>query len=159
MTKEQTEITLFKDSDWSLIDGELCRVINFSPWAKISNGAVVDQIDKTEPYTSVHIECKKLQGIATGLITHKVDFIHLWLAFNERTIKGDEEVLIIWTKQHYKPRLFKAISSTLPKLWVMVCPKGAYELMSDPKHRPELSGEARWHAMAPIDEWKPDAME
>ena len=34
-TKEQSEITLRKDSEWSLIDGETCRVLDFIPTAVI----------------------------------------------------------------------------------------------------------------------------
>ena len=34
-TEEQSEITLLKDSEWSLIDGEICRVLDFIPMAAI----------------------------------------------------------------------------------------------------------------------------
>ncbi|MBU0534045.1 MAG: hypothetical protein KJ887_04535 [Candidatus Omnitrophica bacterium] len=50
-------------------------------------------------------------------------------------------------------------SPFLPRLWVMVCPKGAFELMVDQNYKPELSGEARWKAQKPIIEWKPEVME
>ena len=46
----------------------------------------------------------------------------------------------------------------MPRLWVMVCPKRAYDLIIDPSCRPELTGEARWNAMKPIVEWKPPVM-
>jgi hypothetical protein len=47
----------------------------------------------------------------------------------------------------------------MPKLWVMVCPKGAYELMENSNYKPELSGLERWNAMKPIIQWKPKVME
>ena len=47
----------------------------------------------------------------------------------------------------------------MPKLWVMICPKGTYELIVDSNYKPELSGEARWDAMKPITQWKPEVME
>ena len=47
----------------------------------------------------------------------------------------------------------------MPRLWVMICPKGAFELMADQKSRPELQGEARFLAERPIAEWKPEVME
>jgi hypothetical protein len=54
------------------------------------------------------------------------------------------------------PKLYSAF---MPRLWVMVCPKGAFELMVDSNYRPELTGEARWSAMKPIIQWKPEVME
>lgn len=155
--KEQSEVTLLKDREWSVIDGELCRVIDFVPWGLIKNGKVL-ALDKMTPYASVHLECKKLPTKITGFICHKIDFIHLWIAFEERTIKQDEEVLIFWIKKHYK-RLCKIFSAFLPRLWVMICPKGAFELKVDQNYKPELKGEARWNATKPIIEWKPEVME
>ncbi|HUT43863.1 MAG TPA: hypothetical protein VMW95_05960, partial [Desulfobacterales bacterium] len=88
----------------------------------------------------------------------KVDFIHLWAAFKERTIKQDEEVIIIWSKKQYKNIFYKIFSTYMPKLWVMVCPRGAFELEINPGYRPELQGEARWNASKPIMDWKPEVM-
>ncbi|NQU77355.1 hypothetical protein HQ544_01520 [Candidatus Falkowbacteria bacterium] len=157
-SKEQSEVTLLKDSQWSVIDGELCRVIDFVPWGLFKNGEVL-ALNKTTPYASVHLECKKLPGIKiTGFIYHKMDFTHLWMAFKERTIKQGEEVLIIWSKRHYKNIFYKIFSAFMPKLWVMVCPKGAFELETNPGYRPELNGEARWNGSKPITDWKPEVM-
>jgi len=143
-----------KDNQWSVIDGELCRVIDFVPLCSIKDGKVL-ALDKAAPYASVTIECKKLPEETTGFIFHKIDFVHLWNAYKERTIKDDEEVIIVWSKKHYK--IFAQIFSVfLPRLWVMICPKGAFELMVNPNHKPELMGEARWNAEKPIIEWKPE---
>ena len=151
------ETILRKDSEWSVIDGEACKVIEFTPFAKIENGKIVAP-NKTEPYASVILECKKLPQNAEGLITHKLDFQHLWTAFKGRGVGQNEEVIIFWSKKHLKSYA-KMLSVFMPKLWVMVCPKGAFELMTNPKSRPELQGEARFLAERPIAEWKPEVME
>ena len=116
------EITLIKDGEWSVIDGEPCRVIDFTPWGSVKDGKFVSPL-KLMPYATIHIECKKLRK-ATGLITNKMDFMHLWAAFKERTIKQNEEVIIFWSKKNYKIKLLKFFPGFWPKLWVMVCQKG-----------------------------------
>jgi len=151
-----SEKHLLKDSQWSATDGEVCRVIDFTPMASIKEGKIF-ATDKSTPYASVVLECKKLPPETKGFITHKVDFMHLWLAFKERGIGQDEEVLIFWTKKHYR-KIYKIFSAFLPRLWVMICPKGAFELQTNPDHRPELNGEARLKAMLPIIDWKPEFM-
>jgi len=158
MNQEKSHITLLKNSDWRVIDGEVCRVIDFIPMASIKDGKVL-AINRTTPYAAVDLECRKFSGQkVTGFICHKLDFIHLWKAFKERGVKIDEEVIIGWNTKHYQNRLYKFLSFMMPKLWVMICPKGAFELMTDSNWKPELSGEARWNATKPIAEWKPEVM-
>ena len=154
--KIQSEVTFLKDNQWSLIDGEFCRVIAFTPLGLIKDGKVLS-LNKTTPYASITLECRKLPEKITGFICNKMDFIHLWSAFKERGVKQDEEVLIFWSKKHYK-KLYKIFSAFLPRLWVMICPKGAFELETNPGYRPELKGEARWNASKPITDWKPEVM-
>ena len=149
--------SLLKDSDWKSIDGELCRVISFTPLATLKDGKVL-AIDKTTPYASIVLECKKLPQQSIGFITHEIDFANLWKAFKERGISKNEELLIIWTTRMYKNKISSFISSFLPKLWVMICQKEAYELRTDQSYKPELTGEARWIASMPIIDWKPDVM-
>lgn len=147
-----------KDSEWSVIDGEPCRVIDFIPLASVQNGKVVAP-NITDPYASVTLECKKVSNTIKGFITHKMDFAHLWAAFKERGISDNEEVIIIWSIKHYKYKFLKFLSAIYPKMWVMICPTGALEIMVDSNWKPELTGEARWNAMKPIVEWKPEIME
>lgn len=149
------KLTFIKDSDWSTIDGEFCRIIGFVPFGSSVKDGKVQDIGKSTPYASVTLECKKFSNKITGHVTHKMDFAHLWAAFKERGIKENEEVVIFWSKKHLKT-FAKIFSLTMPKLWVMICPKGAFELMTDPNFKPELSGEARWNAQKPIAEWKPE---
>jgi len=150
-------ITFLKDADWSAIDGEACRVLAFTPMASVQNGRVVAS-DKSVPYATVTLKCKNVPGAVKGFITNREDFIHLWAAFKERTLHDAEEVLIIWSKKHLKPYA-RLLSVFMPKLWVMICQKGAFEIMTDPSWKPEVTGEARWNAMKPIVEWKSTAME
>ena len=98
------------------------------------------------------MECKKLGNNITGYITHKVDFKNLWAAFKTRGGKEDEEVLVFWTKKHYKKFVFSSIF--MPKLWVMICPKGAYDLLINPDAKPNLGGKP----MIVVD-WKPEVMD
>jgi hypothetical protein len=159
MRHSESEIVLLKDKEWSVIDGEPCRVIDFSPLGSLIDvDGKIRSFDKTTPYASITIECKKLGKNIRGYITHKIDFKHLWAAFRERMVKEDEEVIICWTKKHYKVGV-KYFSAVMPKLWVMVCPKGAFELIINDNYKPELTGLARWNAMAPIIDWKPEVME
>ena len=154
-SKDQPEIIMLKDSEWSLINGEICKAIDFVPMAIIKNGKTSIH-NRASPYASIKFECRKLPQIAAGYITHKIDFMHLWTAFKERMIQQDEEVLFFWSKKYYKgyAKLFPAF---MPKMWVMVCPKGAYQLF-DPSFKPELEGEARARARVPIVDWKPKVM-
>lgn len=147
---------LIRDSEWSLIDAVPCRVIDFTPLASVKNGKVLIT-SKAEPYASIAMECKRLSEIAEGFVTHKIDFIHLWEAFKERTVKQNEEVLVFWSKKHYK-WWAKIFSAFMPRLWVGIYPKGAFELITDSSCKPKLTGEARAEATLPIVDWKPEAM-
>ncbi len=163
MQHSESKIVLIKDSEWSMIDGEPCRVIDFGTLGSLVDiDGKVHAMDKTTPYASVTMECKKLGKGIRGYITHKEDFQHLWAAFKDRKVKENEEVIIIWTKKHYKvgSRIGRKLySAFMPKLWVMVCPKGAFELMVNSDYKPELTGEARWNSTKPIIDWKPEVME
>ncbi len=154
---------LRKDNEWGIIDGEPCRVIEFTPSASIQDKKVITS-NKTEPYAFVILECKKLPDRIKGFICHKIDFQHLWAAFKERGVQQDEEVIILYSKKQLK-NYAKIFSAFMPRLWVMICKKGAFELMTeeierktDTNWKPELSGEARWNAIKPIAEWKPEVM-
>ncbi len=106
---------LRKDSECSVIDGEPCRVIDFTPLASVENGRVVAP-NITDPYASVTWECKKMPSATKGFVTHKMDFANLWAAFKERGISDNEEVIIIWTAKHYKYKFLKFLSPAYPKM-------------------------------------------
>ena len=162
MRHSESKIVLIKDSEWSAIDGEPCRVMDFDPLGSLMDiDGKVRSMDKTTPYAGITVECKKLGENIRGYITHKMDFQHLWAAFKDRKVRDDEEVIIYWTRKHYKVHSWvgeKLYSAFMPKLWVTVCQKGAFELIVDLNFKPELTGEARWNAMKPIIDWKPEVM-
>jgi hypothetical protein len=144
-------LNLLTDKQWSVLDGEACRVIDFND--------TVSHLGNFTPYASITIECIKIPGQKiNGFITHKIDYIHLRKAFKERTIKQDEEVIIYWSKKCYKNIAYKIFSAFMPKLWVTICPRGTLELIADTNYKPELKGEARFLAGKPIVEYKPEVM-
>ena len=73
MAEEQSYNSLLNDSQWSVIDGEMCRVIDFTPISGTFKNGQVSSLDKSNPYASVTLECKKLPPKTTGFITHKDD--------------------------------------------------------------------------------------
>jgi len=150
-------ITILKNYDWNVIDGEACRVLEFQPMGSAIKEGKVQAMDKSTPYASITLECKKYPNKITAYITHKMDFQHLWEAFKERGVKDNEEAIVSYSKKFFKSYA-KIFSSFMPKLWITICPKGAFELMTDPENRPELQGEARFLAERPIAEWKPEVM-
>lgn len=145
------EKALLKTRDWSVIDSHACRIVGFTPLAKIESGEVI-HLSKGTPYASVALECPKLPQGTTGFITHKLDFVHLWMAFNVRGVQPDEEVIIFWTKK-YRKFAVRLFSPFMPRLWVMICRKGAYEYMIGQKTN------LRPHETLPIVDWKPEVMD
>lgn len=53
------------------------------------------------PCTSTTFECEKVSQKIIGFINHRENFQHLRIAFKEIEIKNKEEVLIIWSRNHY----------------------------------------------------------
>jgi hypothetical protein len=159
--KISRESSLLKDTEWSAIDGEFCRVNDFVPLSWMEEGKICDdKLFKTLPYASVILECKKIPNRIKGYITHKIDFIHLWNVFRERGIKEDEEVIIIWTIQNYKWKWLKYFSVFLPKIWVSVHHKGFLEFITDQNWHPESKPRPTTEEMlTPIVSRKPKIME
>ena len=148
---------LGKDITWDTIDGDVLLAVEFNPYAKV-DGKTITSIPNY-PYATLTVECTKIPQQATLYVTHKLDFQNLWNAYKVRGIQDSEEVLVFWTKKHYKSGLSKFFSSIMPKLWIRVCKKGAYKLMTDKNYKPEITGEARFLAESPVIEWKPDVLE
>jgi hypothetical protein len=138
MTKEQSEIILLKDKEWHLIDSELCLVTDFQPLkgSTVKDGKAISPVVSV-PYAVIKIECKRTTEKITGFITHKEDFINLWAAFKERGINEEkEEVSLYWSTKHYTSNIGKVFSAVLPsgmlpKIFVMVSPRGTYESFPD----------------------------
>jgi len=135
-----SETALLKDGQWSAIDGELCLVTDFRPMPgnKVENGVAINS-NTDMPYASVSFKCRKASEEITGFITHKIDFQNLWAIFNERGVGEDEEMLMYWTRKHYKNAVSRFLSAVSPKVIVLICKKGTYKsvresfpLQSDP---------------------------
>lgn len=154
---QKSEVTLLRDKDWSLVDGEICKIIAFTPLASIKNGTIL-KIDHSTPYASITLECKKVPDTIKGFITHKDDFENLWKIFKERGVSSREEVLVVWSTKHYKFKFLRSFSPFFPKLRVMVFPKEAFKLINNPNLEPKLTGEARAKATLPILDLKPKIM-
>jgi hypothetical protein len=154
---DSDNIELVKDKEWSIIDGEACRVSHFTPFASVEKGKIKNA-RLTTPYACISLECIKLTHEAKGYITHKVDFINLWEAFKVRGINEEEEIIVTWTQKNYK-KYYKAFSFVgLPKLIIWICHKGSYEIMNGVDKKPELTGRTWFEAIKPIKEWKPEVM-
>mgnify|MGYP001616216101 CR=1 FL=1 len=158
MQNNNTEIVLLRNSEWDTIDGRACRVVNFVPMGSTIKNNKFFAVTREILHAFVTLEVEGLSNNVTGYITHKIDFINLWKAFEETRLRKDMEVIIFWNKKHLK-RLAKIFSLLMPRLWVAVCRKESFELMTNNDHRPELTGVARWNAMKPMAEWKPTVIE
>lgn len=136
--KDESEIALLRDKDWSLIDSELCLVKDFRPFmgSVVKDGIAISPVASV-PYAAVTINCKKIQGEKEGFICHKIDFINLWSAFRDSGLNEEtEEVCIYWSTKHYNNMVAKVLSKFLltllgatpfPKMFVMAYKKGTYE--------------------------------
>ena len=149
-----TQQSLLTDSEWGSVDGDACRVFQFSPFGWIEEGRI--WVPKRIPYAAIHFECTRVPGTIKGYITHRMDFLHLWQAFIERGVRDDEEVVVYWTIQNYKFKWFRYFSVFLPKLWVTISQKGFFEFMKG--HR-EVQGQRTTEGMLEsIASWKPGIM-
>lgn len=157
MNNKNEEI-LLTNKQWSKIESKMCRILEFNPVASVENGKITIS-NTTTPYASISFQCSKESKIFKGSITHKEDFKVLWAIFKERKINDNEEVLFVWSNKHYKNIFYSLLSRFMPKLWVMICKKSSFEIHTNPNFKPELTGEARWLASQPIEDFKPDVME
>jgi hypothetical protein len=147
---------MLKDIDWQVIEGDVCRVVDFTSMAEIKNGKA-KAVNRATPYAAVTFECTKFLQQVNGFICHKLDFMNLSEAMQEKLRRENTEVLMFWNKKQLRgyARLF---SSIMPRFCFMLCPIGAYELITNDAHMPELRGEARFLAMRPILEWTPEVI-
>jgi hypothetical protein len=131
------------DEQWKHVQDQLCLVTEFRPGKGyvVKDGVVNSTIgDALGMYCLIVLECKSVFGgrKLDGLISHKEDFKNLWGAFKERGINAaTEEVLIMWSTKHYKDKYINFVANWLrqrvfmPKILVLVCPKGTYEQCGD----------------------------
>ncbi len=149
--------TLSKDSEWSVIDGRICEVLRFTPFAKVDDGKVIST-DRTMPYALIEITCHErgvtLPAKTVGAICHKDDFKRLWRAFVTRGVGDDEKVIVLWSKQNLR-WIARLSAPFMPRLAVTIFKSESYRLLIDHEYRPELGGEARLNAEIPTHHWQP----
>jgi hypothetical protein len=144
-------MVLANDSDWARIDGDVCKVVRFTPLARVEGAKVIHK-NSTTPYALIALEHPDLPQDTIGAITHEVDFRHLWAAFEGRGINDDEEVVVAWNKKRLRG-LRKLFSAFMPGLAVMVCKSGAHKLLTNQQYKPQLRGKARFLAEMPLVQW------
>lgn len=142
-----------KDISWKIVQDYLLRVISFTPLATVSGSEVQSQ-SSSAPYAILIVECLNMNSKYTLYVTHKIDFLHLWRAYNQRGVSDSEEVLIGNFAQRRKG-LSKLMGAFLPRLFVWICPKGYLERMINDDWG-GLTGEARAMAMLPLEMWEPE---
>jgi hypothetical protein len=149
---------LLTNKEWSVVDGCMCEVEEFTSFARVENGKVVSA-NISKLYGFVSINCKE-RGVniprgTIGAITHKMDFRLLWEVFHERGIKDNEQVVICWSKNYLRPAA-KLFATFMPRIAVTIFETTAYRLLSEPDFHPEIQGRARFFAELPIAHWQPD---
>lgn len=157
MQDDNTLPLIGRDIPFKAIDKEVLKAKRFGQLSKVIDGKV-QAFAPNMPYGFVEVEGEAFEGSAMLTLVHKDDFLHVWQAFEERGIGDDEEALVIWTDSNYKNKVFSVMKSAMPKVIVWICPKGAYKIMHDQTYKPELTGEARFRAKAPIVEIKSEVM-
>ena len=99
------------------------------------------------PYAVLTVESPSLKLRAMISVVHRLDFRNLWEIYEQRRVAAEEEVLLGYMP--YAGFLGPLLRPFLPRLHLLIYPKGALEFFSDPKGRPPpLIAERRppwWH--------------
>lgn len=150
------EIVVSVDIPWSDIDAEVCRVQKYLSPKEMDETIAAGGFGAR---CCLLVECSKFEKKLLIPVFHKIDFNNLKSLFKTRGIATGEEVLISWSKRYYKNFLYRKIYFFLPRFWIMVCKKNAYELMFDSNYRPDLKGEARSLEEKPLLVVKPSVLD
>jgi len=114
---------------WKSIAKQYFRIKHFTALAQVENGKVISP-DVTMPYALVEIESPILPKDGSLPVLHRIDFYNLWRIFKERTVRDDEEVLVIYSPVKWLPRIFAPIQ---PQLIFLIYPRGSLERIYDPQ--------------------------
>ena len=126
-----------QDIPWEAIRQECCRVKHFTSFSTFESGKV-KSTSSILPYASLLVDLPKLKNVnlppeATMPVVHKDDFLRLWQVFNEREVRPEEEVIVIY-EQFYRSRF---MSRLMPRLHIYIYPKGHFDQEYDPNYKPE----------------------
>lgn len=151
-----------RDIPYSMIEDELCHVVNFGNLSRIIGDKIVRNM-KGMPYGYLEVKSKNLPATAMITITHKLDYMNVIELVDNQKSLNDTELCVIWSKSHYKKgiSLFKPI---MPNLWVLLFHKGYYEFTKlgkthgdyDRDHDQKIS---YTQFMRPVLDIKPDVMD
>ncbi len=144
--------TLGKDIAWNKINGELCHVLDFFPHASVQNGKI-ESTGISMPYASLTLECPKMSEKVAYSIIHRIDFTNLWEIFRERGVKENEEVLV--GRYEYRTILGRLFSPFLPKIYILIYPKGSFNKFNGKNWQEKTQGEAWVREMRPIEKKYP----
>ncbi len=127
MATEENDLFLLRDGDWKIVEERVCRVTRLTPLAaKVEDDQVVEIGDKFTPYATIGLESDAWEGVASGAIVNRADFLNLWRAFQEK--REHESVFIVWSLSR-KHLLTRLISPLLTRLRVMVWDKDVFEYL------------------------------
>jgi len=139
--KNTEETFLFKDKQWSLVEDEVCRVINFTPLASVENNKAIRWDTSLPPYGVVSFlyNNQKLEGYITNEMHYNNPLF-------------------------YKTKMHKFFALGLPKFYIMLCHKGTFSSWVDTwtklkKERGQLHFSAITTMTSAIMVWKPEVME
>jgi len=146
---------LMKSRDWAAIEGKVCRVVRFVPFAVVQ-GKIVNRT-MAGPYGLIALEVSGIADEVTGALFHKTDFANVWEANRLQAATPDTEVIVGYSKSSLR-RAAKLVSAFMPSLIVWVCKTGAFELLANRDYQPELTGRARYEAERPIFDLTPEVL-
>ena len=84
MPERNAKPLLGRDIPWEQVEGEFLRVVYFAAFGTVEQGRV-KAFSAMAPYASLDVECPVLEQCCRMYVTHRVDFLHLWQAWKERT--------------------------------------------------------------------------
>jgi hypothetical protein len=148
MDDERTDQpVLGKDIPWEQVREKLCLVIDFRPMAKVENGKVA-MWNSTLPYGFLTVECEGLAGQADVWLTHRLDFLHVWEAFEQRNEAQGKEVIVIPLRRK------RLLAGIFPVFQVWLCHHGTFNKLLHPEL--QKPGEAGALEIVPIARWGVD---
>jgi hypothetical protein len=100
---------------WKSVKGPLFTVAKFAANASVT-GNTVRASSVFEPYAWLTMESPGYDGPILMPVLHRLDFLHLWRVFHERSGAGDEEVIVTYDPDRW-------FGKFMPHLPIMVAPK------------------------------------
>lgn len=127
----EKEFELVTDKHWSKIEGQIIWVVTFQPLggARVDEEGKVIMPSKVSMYAEVVVQARLngRQMLVRGYISHKVDFKTIWDAFSSSSLRLEEQVLAVWTRDHYRHRFNRRHTRMSPKLIAFVAEKDTLE--------------------------------